>query len=543
MASRGRYLKSAEFGRLLADLRITSNMFQDRLLEWLEEQRIVLPVARIRWPDWAVLESRGLEAELRPTDEERAEAEGLRKALRLWNRPDLDPRLDHPLDTVDLPGASLVGGRVGDRPFESWDSMRTNIAPPGVEPVYVSESVETYYHDWQALLVADAMQMGVRLVFDTRDPELRALASAGDLAKLAPVPRWRTVSIQAPRGLTTGLRWAPFLDAAARVEIVRDRKLSAIWRAHEFQPFTLEGPERDDFVATSKRAASERIAEIGAALPDVVAFIVYLCERWEEWSRGGRAELAAEYVRQLRRSLRLARDAFELTYEEVETEVGRAFGDGHARLTAILPDWTREAREQLERSLRQVVLPQAPSAGPDLTLVEADVTDLLDWTSEHSWKVHLAVEDIIKHQAGASPESHDAHARAVESLTTALEHLVGDLLSEVNIPPAGTLMPKLRRAWSSDPDVFQALKTHYGLSGTKTGVTRADQLAAIAALPPMGDKTGVAQTLLRAVLYRNDGLHNSMSGWPDDELHDAAIAVLTALLFCRKHTLVNPPQP
>jgi hypothetical protein len=543
MASRGRYLKPAGFGRLLADLRITPNMFQDRLLEWLEQQRIVLPVARIRWPDWVVLESRDIEADPPPTDEERAEAEGLRKALRLWNRPDLDSRLDHPLDEANPPGVSLVVRRIGDRPFESWDSMRTNVAPPDAEPLYVSYGVETYYHDWQALLVADAMEMGVRLVFDTRDPALRELALGDDLARLAPVQRWRTLSLDAPRGLTAGLRWAPFLDAAARVEIARDRKLSAIWRAHEFKPFTLEGAERDDFAETSKREAVARVAEIGAGLPDVVEFIVYLTDRWDEWSRGGRAEVAGEYARQLRRALRLAKDAFNLTHEQVEAEVGGALGDGFSRLAAILPDWTKDARAHLERSLRHVVLPRAPTAGPDLTLVEPDVTDLLDWMSEHTWKVHLAVEEIIEHQAGGSPESHDAHARAVESLTTALEHLVGDLLGEANIPPSGTLMIKLQRLWSSDSDVRQALETHRGLSGTKQGVTRADRLAAIAALPPAGDKTGVAQTLLRAVLYRNDGLHNSMSRWPDDELHDAAIAVLTALLFCRKHTLVNPPIP
>jgi hypothetical protein len=543
MASRGRYLKPAEFGRLLADLRITSNMFQDRLLEWFEEQRIILPVARIRWPDWVVLESRGIEPNPRPTDEERAEAEQLHKALRLWNRPDLDSRLDHPLDDVNPPGASLVDRRIGDRPFESWDSMRTNVAAPDAEPLYVSTAAETYYHDWQALLVADAMEMGVHLVFDTRDPDLRALALGDDLAGLTPVPRWCIVSLEAPGGLTAGLRWASFLDAAARVEIVRDRKLSAIWRAHGFKPFTLEGAERDDFVDTSKREAVARVAEIGAGVPDVVGFIVYLSDRWDEWSRRGRAEVAGEYARQLRRALRLAKDAFNLTHEQVEAEVGQAFGDGFARLAAILPDWTKEARGHLDRSLRHVVLPRAPSAGPDLTLVDPDVTDLLDWMSEHTWKVHLAIEEIIEHQAGASPESHDAHARAVESLTTALEHLVGDLLGEANIPPSGTLMTKLQRLWSSDSDVLQALETHRGLSGTKQGATRADRLATIAALPPAGDKTGVTQTLLRAVLYRNDGLHNSMSGWPDDELHDAAIAVLTALLFCRKHTLVNPPNP
>lgn len=117
--------------------------------------------------------------------------------------------------------------------------------------------------------------------------------------------------------------------------------------------------------------------------------LVYLTDRWDEWSRRGRTEMAGEYARQLRRALRLAKDAFDLAYEQVEAEVGRAFDDGFARLAAILPDWTRQARDQLERSLQHVVLPRAPSAGPDLALVGSDVTDLLDWTSEHSWNERL----------------------------------------------------------------------------------------------------------------------------------------------------------
>jgi len=542
MATRGRYLTPAEFGRLLAELRITSTMFQTPLLEWLERERIVVPIARIRWPDSMVLENRGVATAPPPTDAERSASEALNRALALWKRPDADPELCHPLDHPEPPGARLVEKRVGERPFETWDSMRTNIAPQGAPPLYVTDGVDTYYHGWQALLVADALEMGVRVIFDTREPDRLALAHERDLTRLPEDPhRCHLVSYHAPRGLKAGLKWAPFLDAAARLEIVRHRKTAAIWRAHGNEPFTLEGAERDEFNASSVREAVARVTELGASLADVVEFIVYLCDRWDEWTRHGRAEVAADYARQLRRALRLTKDAFGLTEAQVETEVGNAFGDGHARLSVILPDWTREARVQLERSLRHAVLPGAPPAGPQLTLDESDLTDLLDWLSAHSWKVHFAVEEIIEHQFGGTPQSHDAHARAVESLTSTFEHLVGDLLAEAGIAPTGTLKPKLTKLWSSDADVTPALAAHYNL--TRTGpASRADQLAAIAALPA-GNKTGVVQALLRTVLYRNDGQHNSMSRWLDPELHDAAIAILTALLFSRKHALVNPPPP
>lgn len=543
MASRGRYLSPAEFGRLLADLRITSNMFQSSLLEWLERERIVPPVARIRWPDSIVRENRGIEVKPGPTDEERRSTEALGTALRLWSRFDADPEASHPLDQVDPPGASLVKRNVGSRPFEAWDSMRTNVAPAGEAPLYVSDGVDTYYHDWQAVLVADALRMGVRLVFDTREPHLLELAIGGDLAQLASVDGYQLVSFEAPRGLRDGLRWASFMDAAGRVDIVRKRKLAAISNAHGNDPFTLKGAELDDYNAMSSRAALASLAGIGGSLDDLVLFIAYLCDRWNEWSRHGRAELAGEYEQHLRRAIRLTMDGFDIPLEALDAQVSEADGGGRTKLSTIFPDWSKNARDQLDRSLRRVVLPGAPFKDQDLALTDADITDLLDWMSNRrSWKIHLSVEEIIKRQFGSSPVSHEAHAAAVEALGVTFEQLVGELLDEANLHLKGTLMRKLQRLWSSDPDVSRVLTTMHGLVSTGNA-TRAHQLAQIAGLPSNGARAEISQIMLRVVLYRNDGLHNSMSSWSEGELYDATVAFLTALLLCRKQTLVNPPKP
>ncbi len=40
MASTGRYISPQDFGVLIADLRLAPTIFQDRLLEFLEQQRI-----------------------------------------------------------------------------------------------------------------------------------------------------------------------------------------------------------------------------------------------------------------------------------------------------------------------------------------------------------------------------------------------------------------------------------------------------------------------------------------------------------------------
>ena len=99
------------------------------------------------------------------------------EAVRLWNRFYCDPTLAHPLDRDQQPGTDLISMDVASCSFEPWENFRTNIRPEGEDPLYVPDAVDTFYHDWQALLVADALDMGTRVVFDTRRPDLMKLGA------------------------------------------------------------------------------------------------------------------------------------------------------------------------------------------------------------------------------------------------------------------------------------------------------------------------------------------------------------------------------
>src|SRR5262249_46463864 len=150
----------------------------------------------------------------------------------------------------------------------------------GQDPLYVSDGVDTYYHDWQVLLVADALEMGVHLIFDTRNPELLTCAMSGRLTDIPTDVTYGTVSFEGPRGLAKGLEWAHWFDAAAKVEAVRSRKLAALARGHNGNAFTLEGAELADFNAVQKRGAERALAAIAATRDHARSFLIYLCERW-----------------------------------------------------------------------------------------------------------------------------------------------------------------------------------------------------------------------------------------------------------------------
>src|SRR6185369_9226376 len=121
-----------------------------------------------------------------------------------------------------------------------------------------------------------------------------------------------------------------------------------------------------------------------------------LCERWDEWSRSGGSEVAGEYKRQIGLALRMTMHAFDLNFEDLAVQVGRATGHFANTLGVIFPDWKQDARNKSELSLKHSVVARAPRADPALTLDDAAITDLLDWLERNDqWKVHLSIEAIL----------------------------------------------------------------------------------------------------------------------------------------------------
>lgn len=543
MSNHIRYLDIKAFCALLADLRLTPNVFQDRLLEFLERVGMVEPIARIDWPRAMVIEGREATPHTPPTEHERTETEALSAALRQWDRYNADPALAHPLDALaSSPGASLVTKAFSKETFRDWSQFNTLIEGVRAKSFEVPDAVDTYYHAWQALLVADALEMGVRLVFDTRDPGLLQLACAGDLADLPQDQIYAHVSFDGPRGLRDGLGWTSYFDAAARLEVARGRKLTAFSLAHGGEAFRLSGEERNELLAFQKANADAALAEIGADRGQVMAFVVYLCERWDQKTRRGQGELAGEYKRQLGLAARLALVAYDLSFKDLAQEIGRVTGHFADTLDVIFPDWAQEARERAELSLKASVIAQAPSASLSLTLSDADAGDLLDWLERNDqWRVHLAIETMLKHQFSETPVDHVALAKEVETLATTLEHLVNALLREAQCSDSDTLMRKLGRFWKQSPGVDALLAANRNLTNDKAPF--ADQLVSIAAISSDDADLGVAQTLLSAVLYRNTGQHAGMENLTEEQLHEAARIMLTAMLFCRRNLLASPPLP
>lgn len=543
MASRSRFMSAKAFGALLADLRLRPNIFQNGFLEFLEAQRLVTPVARVTWPTAMVIAAREGVPPTPPTKQERQDTEDLDAALRRWERYDADPELPHPFDLgTEMPGAALVHLSVGETEFRPWEAFAVEVLQDDGRSFRVDDGVDTYYHDWQALLVADAVEMGMKVIFDTRRPELVEAFEEGGLANMPAGSAYTEMSLQNPHGLVAGVQWSACLDAAAKVEVIRARVSSAISLRHHGEPTVFTSDEMIELNGAAEQAAKAALAAIPAERADVGRFLAYLCERWDEWSRRGRAEIAAEYKRHIARAARLAMHGFDTDFEAMSRDLGRVAGHFGNTLDVIFPDWRREARETAERSLKAVIVKRAPTVSSHLSLEDDDAADLLDWLERRDqWKIHLSMEAMLARQFTGVATDRLALAKEVESLSTTFEHLVSAMSAEAGLPTDGTLMPKVIAFWAGVSDVHTVTKANTGLVNTKNG-SRAELLAQIAAIPDSGPNTAIARTLLTAVLNRNAAQHkDGLSALDEADLHATARGFFTAMMFCRKHLLTLPP--
>lgn len=302
MALGRRYLSASDFGRHLAELRLAANPFQDSLLEFLERERLIVPAARVRWPRSIVISQRGGVPAAAPTAAEQAATAALSKAMADRRVPGAPPTAPHPLDDMQPEWSALVERDLSAKDFEPWATHRTNVRADGEKPLFVKDAVDTYYHAWQALLVADVLDMGLNLVFDLRREEHLRAALARDFDALRNVPSWSLVSFQGMRGIKAAGRHLSTFDAVSRFHETRSRLLNS-WETQTWRGgWRLEGEALTRLRIAESEAARAILVETSIDAEKLIEFIGWLCERWEEWSLRERSAIAEEYKGYIRLS-------------------------------------------------------------------------------------------------------------------------------------------------------------------------------------------------------------------------------------------------
>ncbi len=178
-----RFVSAGEFSAYAQSLRIVQSPFQDGLLQFLERERLLVPICRMRYPAEIHRHFKGIvypeseDSDLpQETDEARLNgAFELYDRLRLWgvSRSKSWPWPQfHPFDLIEPAYREFVETDVAGQPFQPWDHFRVQVGTSDGEPIYDRNAVRTLYHYWQVFMLAEIMGMGVTTVGDFRDAEL-----------------------------------------------------------------------------------------------------------------------------------------------------------------------------------------------------------------------------------------------------------------------------------------------------------------------------------------------------------------------------------
>lgn len=463
--------------------------------------------------------------------------------MQTWRCPNAGPLELHPFDRDPAGWDALLKTDIFNHPFQNWEEFRTNIRPADQTPLFVNDAVDTYYHGWQVFLLADALDMTLTAILDLRQEEVIRAALGGDWSALGATPKWESVSFLGMSGLRASEKWLRHFDATAQYKETCQRILDSADVTEHRGGWRLEGQARQEVIEKERSAGNALLGKHQISDDEVISFVKWLCERWDEWHHRGRPLIAGEYKRFIGGAVHLLRRINQQSFAEIATKVGQVTGHSTNTLDAVFPDRVIEMRQALSLTLLHSVLPKLPAADPAIMPTTVDVGEFLDWLDrKKEFSIHHINSGIIERQFKGDSIDKAALSKGVAALTTTFEILITELLrdrlhQELNI--GNTLMQKLQTLWKGWPGVRKELRDNWSLTNTKAQKYQ-DQLSKIEALP---ENVAIAKKLLRASLLRNECQHNSIADWNEDQALDGGLEVLGSLLYCwRAAALLQPPS-
>ena len=198
--------------------------FPERLLEFLEQERLLLPICRVRYPaeiirSWELRDDpsytdSSLPVETNPTRLQAAE--GLSCKIRDWREHGLlgDTLQNHPLDTIDPAHAEFIERNVVGNPFQPWDTFRVIFGQENGHAIWTTAAT-TYYHYWQVLLLAEISVMRISILLNLQDDDLYQKIQEGKWWEIAPERQRPTIHLSTLGTMREFPRYQPTFDALA----------------------------------------------------------------------------------------------------------------------------------------------------------------------------------------------------------------------------------------------------------------------------------------------------------------------------------------
>lgn len=445
-----RYLDAREFLDEARKLKAVRGHPSQSTLERLEQQRSLVPLLRLCYPDaverrWCAesREERDVVGKMErdgPRWDAACALEGLRRKNRgLTNDP---ATTLHPFDDPETRFRQFLQDPA-DKPFRPWRRYRLAFRNAAGEMVDGTDTAIPYYSSWQLLQFAEVVNMGVmhhlNLLERGSMPERKEVAQAPRSISFMP--------IHAMRGITE--HRAAF-DAI--VWFAEEANLGHHYAVREGSGRRLlTEAEREEIMRTRLRAAEFAQRRYGVGPDELLAANRFLCSQWSEWDHEGRPRIADAYKSFAAQGVRLACLASGVETQEYRSILGYVGGYTKPIMNVIWPDWAEESRDDAHRIIVSYRRPDALLGAEFSDDLAARFLAFIEREQLHGF--YWRMESFNRHAFKGNGYSLEGLKGDVQGMAVVLEHIATALGGRKE-----QLRDKFKELWTADPAVLKLLK-------------------------------------------------------------------------------------
>jgi hypothetical protein len=251
----------------------------------------------------------------------------------------------------------------------------------------------------------------------------------------------------------------------------------------------------------------------------------FLAERWSDWDSEGRPLIAEAYKIYLTAAVRMLQMTSDMTFDDIKEAVDRQ------TLDVVWPDWAREQKERVSRTLQGAVMAEGPGA-----LSTEEIAAFADFVEkERQDAIFLRLESFERHAFDDLDARLTGMSSDVQGMAVAVEHVIRAMGAT-----KGDLYEMFQELWT-DREVAKLLKRNSELARKEKGMVPSDwekdwpaRKSKIEQIRCSGPAEAVAADLVMARCLRG-GVHHELLEQDQFEIEKLFVALLRAAAMSHAH--------
>ncbi|HNP29100.1 MAG TPA: hypothetical protein PKK23_08655 [Nitrospirales bacterium] len=516
-----RFISWRNLSDYMVDLDLISQSPGQDLLEYLEREGLLYPVARVRFPGEI---ARRFEMGKYPSANLPPPIEGdtlrLKAATELrnelfwgeWGNPKIYGERKHLLDAGKPEHDEFIQKDFVLNSFIPWEDHRTLLWLDNGKEVFDGlQYSPTYYHYWQIFALAAILRSGLSIIYPLEDKDIgHSLWEFNNFGKGIRKRIYRKFNIEARHELNNINQHKTHFEAVGYFKAYKDNALRVFYDQIDRRTGGMPNRTEHAYRKREREIARNVLGIFSLTASDLLDFVGQQAEWWDNARRVGPAAIAEEYARNISETIHLYSNVTGENFDRVSERIGRRGGWFEPILDVIFPSWLREQRDLTKRSLKNWAATSRNELPSPLLVTDVDIDSFCNWlekTGLYQYYWHFSrFSDIHRND---SPIYRAAAAAETVAFANLVELIANEAYKERGFNARGnTLWFKLRQLFdSSGPtNLFKLLKRYQALTNTNKSTLKI-RLAQIDRIQRGGSVSPVLRAFLKLLVIRNEGSH------------------------------------